>query len=372
MVYLFLNTDEYLAAERLAGIKAELGDPELASLNIAELGPPLTPARLLAEASLMPFLAPKRLLIVRGYLDSLDKRMAASKTPGGAAFQEAGELLERLPQAPETCDLVFIDGAVDKRRSLYKGMVVSAGEARGQAERKIPGLEGLAKSGVVQLVDLPTPDAKTLGAWVQQHARERKINIQPGAVALLATFVGRNLRQLDNELEKLSLYASGRAVSEADVRAMVADASEEMIWNLTDGLCGRNGGKAMRALRELRRSDQAPLALLGAITRQYRLLIQVKTMMEKGVLAADQIAAAIGEKKSTYPVEKAQKLVGLYSFGELDAIMERLLETDMAMKTGADQDTVLDVLVADLTARPTNRNSQPAHASVAPVAHPFS
>jgi DNA polymerase-3 subunit delta len=384
MVYLFLNADEYLVAGRLAELKAALGDPELASLNIAELTPPLNPARLLAEASLMPFLAERRLLIVRGYLDSIDKRMAASKLPGGTAFQEAADLLAGLARAPETCDLVFIDSAVDKRRGLFKGMVVSGGEAHGQAERRVAGLEGLSKTGVVQLVDLPTPDAKALPAWIQQHARSRQINIQPGAVAALATFVGRNLRQLDNELQKLALYAYGRAITEQDVRAMVADASEEMIWNLTDGLCGRNGGKAMRALRELRQGDQAPLALLGAIVRQYRLLIQVKTMMERGVRAADQIAAEIGEKKSTFPVEKAQRLVGSYSFEELDAIMERLLETDMAMKTGADHDTVLDVLVADLTTRPANRsagspagspadrNPQPAHAPFPSVAHPFS
>lgn len=348
MVYLFLNADEYLVAQRLAELKAAMGDPELAGLNIAEFGPSqLDPARLLAEASLMPFLAEKRLLIVRGYLDSLDKRMAASKTPGSAAYQEAAELLKRLPDAPETCDLVFIDAAVDKRRGLYKGFVLPA--AGKEPERKVPGLDAQVKSGALQLVDLPTPDAKSLPGWIQQHARQHKINIQPDAVALLANFVGRNLRQLDNELEKLSLYAYGRAVTAGDVRAMVADASEEMIWNLTDGLCQRNGQKAMHALRELRRSDQAPLALLGSISRQYRLLIQVKTMMQRGVVAADKIAAELGEK--SFPVEKAQKLTGLYSFAELDAIMDRLLETDMGMKTGGEDDTLLDLLIADLTTR---------------------
>ncbi len=367
MVYLFLNTDEYLAALRLAEFKSALGDPELAGLNIVELGASqVEPVRLLAEASLMPFLAPKRLLIVRGYLDALDKRMAASKTPGSAAFGEAADLLTRLPDAPESCDLIFVDGTVDKRRGLYKGFTLPAAGSR--PERKIPGLEALAKSGAVELVNLPAPDLKALPAWIQQHARAHKIAVQPDAVALLAVFVGRNLRQLDNELEKLSLYAAGRAVSAADVRAMVADTSEELVWNLTDGLCQRNGRKAMHALRELRRGDQHPLALLSLIARQYRLLIQVKSAMQEGISAPSQIAAALGEKKSTYPVEKAQKLVGLYSFAELDAIMERLLETDMAMKTGGDADTLLDLLVADLT----NRNPQPAHASVASLAHPFS
>lgn len=55
--------------------------------------------------------------------------------------------------------------------------------------------------------------------------------------------------------------------------------------------------------------------------------------------------------------------------------MERLLETDMAMKTGDDPDTVLDVLVADLTSSPTDRftdrNPQHAHAPSAPIPYPL-
>ena len=39
---------------------------------------------------------------MRGYLDSLDKRMAAAKTPGAAVYLEAAELLTRLPGAPDS------------------------------------------------------------------------------------------------------------------------------------------------------------------------------------------------------------------------------------------------------------------------------
>lgn len=132
-------------------------------------------------------------------------------------------------------------------------------------------------------------------------------NIQPDAVVLLATFVGRNLRQLDNELEKLALYAAGCAVNAQDVRAMVADASEEMIWKLDRRPlpAQRRQGDACPARAVLERSG-AHYWSAGAIVRQYRLLIQVKTMMNNGVMAADRIAEAIGEKKSTFPVEKAE------------------------------------------------------------------
>ena len=42
---------------------------------------------------------------------------------------------------------------------------------------------------------------------------------------------------------------------------------------------------------------------------------------------------------------------GAYSLDELEAILGRLVEADFAMKTGADQDTEIDVLIAELTQR---------------------
>ncbi len=344
MVLLLLNADEYLAAERLAAAKAALGDPEMASLNTAELtGGQTSAAAILGEALLMPFLADKRLVIVRGYLDHLDKRMSQSKSAESAAYSEAADLLTRLGDVPDTCDLIFVDNAVDKRRGLWKGFTAGADS---QA-RKVPGLEALIKAGVIQSEELATPDPKrTLPGWIQQRARARKIAIGGDAVAVLVDFVGPNLRQLDNELEKLSLYALGRPITAQDVRAMVSDASEELIWNLTDGLGQRNPRMAMRALRELRRNEESPIGLLAAIARQYRLLILVKTALQSDN-DENAIAKRLGE--NPYPVRKAMQLAPRYTFAELEAVMAALLEADMAMKTGANQDTELDLLVAELT-----------------------
>src|SRR5262245_9715437 len=119
MVYLLLNCDEYLAAERLAALKAALGDAEMADLNTTSLeGERVRAADLLAQAGMMPFLAERRLLVVNRYLDQLDKRMAASKSPESAGYGEAAQLLEELPHIPDTCDLIFIDSSIDKRRHL--------------------------------------------------------------------------------------------------------------------------------------------------------------------------------------------------------------------------------------------------------------
>jgi DNA polymerase-3 subunit delta len=360
MIYLFLAPDEYLLAERLAQIKAGLGDPELAGLNTVDLaGASTGVATVLAEASTMPFLTSRRLVIVRGLLDHLERRLAASTQAESAAHQEAALLLEGLGALPDSSDLVFVDNSVDKRRILWKGGTLPA--ARGRSERKVAGLEALVKAGTVRAEELAAPDPKSLPVWIQQRARARAIAIDGGAVAVLADLVGPNLRQLDNELEKLALYAFHRTITPQDVRAMVADAGEEMIWNLTDALGQRNARGAMRALRELRRNDQNPIGLIAAIARQYRLLLQVKTLLDAGMGDRFEIAKRLGEKP--FPVEKAMRLAGRYPYAEIESILERLLEADAAMKSGADQDTEIDVVVAELTLPPAAapaRARQPA------------
>ncbi len=302
MIHLLLNTDEYLATEYIAGLRATLGDPEMAGLNTVEMtGSQVDAASILAEISTMPFLSAKRLVLVRGYLEHLDKRMAASKSTASAAHTEAARLLEGLAEVPETGELVLVDNAVDKRRGLWKGFMLPAGQT--QPEHRVLGLEAQSKAGTISIAQLSTPDARNLSGWIAQHARHRSIAVDGAAIAVLADFVGPNLRQLDNELEKLSLYAHGRAITADDVRALVSDASEEMIWNLTDALGQRNGRNAMRALRELRRNDQSPIGLVGLIARQYRLLIKVKTAMQGARGDEFAIAKQIGEKP--FPVKKA-------------------------------------------------------------------
>jgi len=345
VIYLLLDADEYLAAEWLAEQKAKLGDPELASLNTVELqGAQTSAAAVLGEAAMMPFLTSHRLVIVRGLLEAYEKRMAASKTPGAAVYVEAAQLLEGLYHIPESCILVFVDNSVDKRRALWKGYRLPA--AGNQPERRVDGLEALIQAGVVQVEALATPDVKTLPAWLQRRARQRGVAIDGGAVALLCNFVGPNLRQLDNELEKLSLYAGRRPITQQDVRALVADASEEMIWNLTDALAQRHPAQAVRALYDLRRNDQNPIYILTMIARQYRMLIEVKSLLAAGVSDPYDMARRLGY--APYPVQKALQWSHQYTFAELEAILERLLEVDMAMKTGADQDTELDLLTAEL------------------------
>ena len=346
MVYIFLNADEYLTSRRTADLKRALGDPEMADLNTVEVdGPRSNAAELLYQASTMPFLSDRRLVIVSGYLAHLDKRMGASKGTENAAYDEAAQLLLGIADLPDTCDLVFIDATLDKRRHLWRGF----GQNKESGERKVMGVADLAKSKHLVLEELETPDARQLPGWITRQARDQGIAIDGRAAQMLTTFVGADLRRLDNELQKLAAYASGRAITVADVQLLVSDASEALIWDLTDALSQRDGRKAMRSLYQLRQDDANAFYLLTMMARQYRILIKVKDAMNNGGGSESDIAKRVGE--SPYPVKKALGQMRAYRMIELEEILDRILRADHAMKTGADADTEIDVLVAELTQR---------------------
>lgn len=351
MVYLFLDCDEYLAGERIRQIKAAVGDAEVADLNITEWEGSQTHAGdILGQASMMPFLAARRLVLVHNFLSNLEKRMSASKSTESAAHNEAAQLLIGLGEVNESCDLLLVENGLDKRRLIWKGF----SQKQGGGERAVPGLQALvAGKQVVQEV-LVTPDAKELPKWIQQRARTNKIAIDGRAVQLLATYVGANLRQLDNELDKLSLYAGKRSVTGEDVDLLVSDASEAMIWNLTDALSQRNPRKAMQSLQALRRGDAHPIYLLTMIARQYRVILKVKDAMGgRGGGNEFDIAKMVGEKP--YPVKKAMQQATGYTFTELIDLLDRLVVADNAMKTGADPETEIDLLIAELTQKASDR-----------------
>jgi DNA polymerase-3 subunit delta len=83
------------------------------------------------------------------------------------------------------------------------------------------------------------------------------------------------------------------------------------------------------------------------IARQYRIIIKVKDAMVAGPGSENEIAKRVQEHP--FVVKKAMQQARQYTFDELHMIMNRLLETDYAMKTGYDTDTLVDMLVADLT-----------------------
>lgn len=348
MIHLIHGDQEFLRAEALAELKAALGAREFIELNTTELeGARLTLPTLHDACDAVPFLAPRRLVIVRGLLAALARRSprarAAEQTPAAedAATTASDSTLlaglqTYLPQLPAATDLVLLETTLVRKQDALHKLI-----------------EQLATSGQARIVVCQYEGAwwkqdEWLRDWTARRARQRKTKIEPAAIQTLTELIGDNLRLIDQELGKLQTYAGpGQAVQVADVRLLVSAVREASVFAMVEALAAGEGKQAVRLLHELLQSGEAPLSILGMIGWQYRLLLQINDLAAQG-LSQDEVASTL--KQKPYTVKKAWLTAQRYRPAALERTLELLLETDIAIKTGQMEDRVaLDVLVAELS-----------------------
>lgn len=328
MFYLLHGEDEYRRSLQLAEWKATLGDPTTAALNTTELdGRRLTLNELISVCDAMPFLAEKRLVIVHGLAARFQRKKGAAENEPDEdpAFLE--QLEEYVNGLPESTRLVLLeDREIKKNNPIHK--IVTKSD-QGHVHEFAPLHPG------------------ELSRWIDQHVKERGGRIERTAVIALAAFVGSDLRLLDQEIDKLLTYVGPeRAITEQDVQLLVSDAQEANIFDMVDALGQRNTRRAMELVQKLLEDGQHPLYLLRMITRQFRILIQVKELLGKGTSAED-IRALL--RLHPYVVKKSTAQAANFSFEQLEAIFRQLHEVDVGVKSGQIEDELaLSLFVAEV------------------------
>jgi len=328
MFYLFHGEDEYSRSLAIAKMKARLGDPTTVDLNVTLLdGKKATLDELMHACDTVPFLAEKRLVIVNDLAARFEPKAARRKGESEqdrAFLQALGEYLSRLP---ESARLVFLE-----RKKISRGNPI----------------HGLALSGARGYVkEFRPPKGRAVNHWIANRVQEKGGRIEPGAINLLGAFVGNDLRLLGQEIDKLLTYTGGeRPIREPDVQSLVSYVQEADIFQMVDALGKRDTRQAMELLHRLLEDGQPPLYLLYMITRQFRILLRVKELLGKGTSAAD-IKGLL--RLHPFVVEKTVKQAPNFSTAQLEAIYHRLLEIDLAVKTGAMEPRLaLKVFVTEL------------------------
>jgi len=326
--YVFHGADEFTRAETLTDFKRRLGPPDTVDLNTTVLGGgTLTVAELRHACDAIPFLAEKRLVIVKGLLGRLTHRK--DKEVSRAQKELLAKLADYLPHLPETTRLVFVEN-----RSL-------------PAKHPILQLAKQEAWGYVKQFD--APDARTLPRWIKKRVRKHGGEIEPQAAAHLGAVVGTDLRLLDQEISKLVTYTGAeRAITRTDVDTVVPYAQAAIVFDLVDALGQRDGHTAAQTLHRLLEAGEHPLGLLAMIVRQFRLLIQVKELKAERATTRD-IAQAL--KLHPFPAGKLANQANHFTAAQLEMVYRHLLDTDVAIKRGKiDAEIALDLLVAGLAA----------------------
>jgi DNA polymerase-3 subunit delta len=166
-------------------------------------------------------------------------------------------------------------------------------------------------------------------------------------VRLLTEIAGDNLWTLANELEKLSLYAGERRIEEEDVKRLTSYTREANVFAMVDAIVERRASAAMQTLQQLLSDGMAPPYLLVMITRQLRLMVQAKEMVDQKT-PISRMTEELGVSPY-YPIERLLKQTSGYSMPRLIEVYRKLLDTDIAIKTGKWKgELALELLIAEV------------------------
>ena len=270
----------------------------------------LTAAELFDELRTLPFLSPKRVVLMR----SAEKFISKYR-----------EQLEKYFENPSSSG-IFI-------------MVVNTWDSRLKLAKKLPQVGMLIEVGKCKAFEIPNR--------LTEYAKERhNKSLSNTAGRLLVEIAGDNLSRLYNEIDKLALYANEKpAITEQDVESLVGHNRLFSCFNVIDAIIAGNTGVAVDRLRKMFAEDKtAEYTFVGAFAFHFRRLFNAKGLANRGVNeSAISTQLRVWDKGFFANLKKV-------SLQQIAENLMQLAQTDFAIKTGQTKPQVAaEQLVYSLT-----------------------
>lgn len=306
-VYVLHGSDAFLRdAARREILSQVVGDAD-PQLCVATFDATAALADVLDELRTLPFLAPRRAVVLR------------DADPFVSDHRQA---LEKYLQAPAAAAaLIVIVKSWPSNTRLYRLV---------------------AKIGLA--ISCSPPEGSKLAAWLRDAAARRGKKITPDAAVLLAQWVGHDLALLDAELEKLSLYVGDRqTISPDDVSKLVAAAAGPGAFELTNAITAADAKAALNALDGMLNTRGDEMKTLGLIAWHLRRVLK----------AQQELAAGRGERDALPRMPAAARQAFLAMLRRrpahtLQSDLRRLLRADLAIKSGIPPHAAMQELVIGL------------------------
>lgn len=351
---LVCGDDDFAVKQRARQIfsewSAEVGgmDHEIIDASVGNSGDALAALGKLREAlQTLPFFGGGKVVWLRD-CNFLGEERTASSQAVTAALAELAEELKSFSW--QNVRLLISAGKVDKRKVFYKM---------------------LEKNGNVEIFSAWSQDDKDWADRAEMAARDalrkRQKDISEAALGELINRAGFNARQLENEIEKLSVFVGDQKKIElADVTAICSRNKTAKAFALGDALGDRDLPRLLKRLDEelwetKHDKDKSEIGLLYGLIGKVRSLLFLKEMLREGWvkpeadynrfkaqladIPADKLPA---EKKfnplalNPYVLYKALPQVKKYTSPELVRAMDVLLRCNQRLvSSGLDETLVL-------------------------------
>jgi DNA polymerase-3 subunit delta len=266
----------------------------------------------IAAAEQLPMMAARRVVRVADF----------------ARLRESDEeaLARYVARPAETSVVIFVAGELDKRRRLSKTLLE-----------------------VCISVEFAALSDAELAAWARERLKHLGASADERTLRQIIALTGASVRQLANELEKLSTAAlPGGHISMESVEALVGRSRELSNFELTDHLIARDRRRALATLSKLLDDGAEPVMLIGLLASSYHRLALAKDLMSRGAPNEEVfrvVPMPLGKRKEFLATARRADA------RELEQRLRRIAEADLAIKSSrATPRLQLEMLVCELSA----------------------
>lgn len=316
MIIFLYGEDTYRSTEKLNEIKNKFKkERDPSGINIVTFADDeFTIEKFNNAASQSGFLVSKRLIITKNLLTA---------RPSDETIGSLKELLKNLKDS-NNIFVFWEQGTPDKTNPLFK--VFSQN-----------------KKYVQEFKPLET---KKLTYWIKKYVENADGQIETPAVNLLISFIGNNLWQLSNELNKLLAFTNKKTITVSEVKELVQAKLDENIFGLADAIAINNKALAVRLLNEQFALGLNEIYILSMIIRQFRILTQLKSLAEQKLTQAEMVKQT---RLHPFVVKKTLPLVNKFTLDKLKDIYSKLTALDHKFKsTSLPKQTLIDLFIVEI------------------------
>ncbi len=297
-IYAVSGDEDFLRRQaRDAILDLVLGDAERDLALSVFAGDKLEFPTVRGELDTLPFVGPARVVVVEN-ADPFVTNCRESLERYAANPSKVGVLVLETKTFPETTKLA---------KALPDGAKIACKAPK--ADRLLPWCVGWAK---------------------ERHGKRLELN----AAELLLELVGPQMGLLAQEIEKLAVAAGEKAaISPELVNELIGRSRAANVFHILNAIGDGQPARAFKLLAEVFEEGEEPLAVMGALTAQFRKLAAVGRLTAEGQSLGAACDAA-GVPKWPDARISAEKQVRHLGRRRLDKLLDWLVEINLGLKGG--------------------------------------
>jgi len=181
--------------------------------------------------------------------------------------------------------------------------------------------------------EFPLLTGTPLRQWI---AREfEKYGVKPEALVIqrIEQEIGNDLWKLTQVVQAIATYVlpSKTLSAKQDLSFFVKSEISADIFLTVEAIASGNQQHALKSLYAHLKKGDSPLYIASMIMYEFRVLLEIKEMLEKGVLPSQ-----VAKKAHLHPyvIQKSMRIAERFTYEELKEAYRRIFQLDVSLKTG--------------------------------------